>query len=188
MNDPVPLEISLVVPVHNEEANLEPFVEACLPALSKAVSSFEIIFVDDGSTDGTVARLRELPKRDSRLRAISLRRRFGKGAALAAGLARARGRRFAILDVDLQEDPAEITCLLAGLEEGLDLVSGWRRNRRDSWGKRLVSRVFNALADAVGLLGFAFSGGPPPPAPFPACGPDPDLAGSLGCDSHPGCP
>lgn len=138
-------ELSLVVPLHNEEHNVEPLVAACTTALSGIDAHYELILVDDGSTDGTLARLRDAVASDPHIRAISLRRRFGKGAALAAGLKRARGDRIATLDADLQEDPAELRRLLGALDDGLDLVTGWRRQRRDPWLKRISSRLFNTL-------------------------------------------
>ena len=146
---PTALDVSLVVPLYNEEDNVEPLVEATVAALTQAVSRFEIILVDDGSVDGTAERIRAAQKRHARVRVISLRRHFGKGAALAAGLARARGRRLACIDADLQEDPNEIGRLLAGLDEGFDLVSGWRRRRRDSFFKRCSSRIFNWLVRII---------------------------------------
>ncbi|MFQ5654010.1 MAG: glycosyltransferase family 2 protein [Planctomycetota bacterium] len=145
-----PMELSLVVPLLDEKENLGPLLDACLPALEEITERFEIILVDDGSTDGTAALLAEAVSRDPRLRAIALRRHFGKGAALAAGIARAQGRRIATIDADLQEDPAEIGRLLAALDEDLDLVTGWRRHRRDSWTRRASSRLFNALVRLLG--------------------------------------
>ena len=138
-------ELSLVVPLHNEEDNVEPLVAACINTLSGTDTHYELILVDDGSTDGTLSRLRDAASSDPHIRAISLRRRFGKGAALAAGLRRARGDRIVTLDADLQEDPAELHRLVAALDDGLDLVTGWRRHRRDPWLKRISSKLFNTL-------------------------------------------
>ncbi|MEE8142454.1 MAG: glycosyltransferase family 2 protein [Planctomycetota bacterium] len=146
------LDLSLVVPLYNEEENVEPLVEACLAALPQVAGHFELILVDDGSQDGTAELLATLADQHSQVRALSLRRRFGKGAALAAGLARARGRRLATIDADLQEDPRELAVLLAGLGEGLDLVSGWRRVRHDAWNKRVSSWLFNFLVRCLTRL------------------------------------
>ncbi len=143
------IDLSLVVPMFNEEDNLTALLADCLPALERVTARFEIVLVDDGSTDRTAEQARRAAVADPRIRALSLRRRFGKGAALAAGLARARGARVVTIDADLQEDPAQIGLLLAALDEGLDLVSGWRRHRADPLSKRISSRLFNALLRLV---------------------------------------
>src|SRR5690606_5817968 len=106
--------------------------------------SFEIIFVDDGSRDATVERIRAARQRDDRVKLVRLRRNFGKAAALTAGFDRARGRCVVTIDGDLQDDPDEIPRLLEGVESGnLDLVSGWKKERRDPLSKTLPSRLFN---------------------------------------------
>ena len=139
------VELSLVIPLHDEADNVESLLTRCLAALESVTPDFEILLVDDGSRDGTCDRIRAAAEAEPRVHATSLRRRFGKGAALSAGVARARGRRIATIDADLQEDPAEIGKLLALLDQGLDLVTGWRRNRRDGALKNWSSRVFNGL-------------------------------------------
>jgi glycosyltransferase involved in cell wall biosynthesis len=138
--------ISVIVPVLNEEpslAELHARLERALPA------SAEIIFVDDGSTDGTPEVLGRIARGDPRVRVLRFRRRFGKSAALAAGFRRARGSLIATTDADLQEDPADIARLADRLGEGFDVVVGWRKERRDRPAKVLGSRLFNFLVSAV---------------------------------------
>lgn len=143
--------LSVVVPVLDEEASLEELqarFAASLPA------DAEIIYVDDGSSDGTFAVLEKIAARDPRVRACRFRRNFGKSAALAAGFRRARGSIVATIDADLQEDPADIPRLAAKLEEGFDLAGGWRRRRRDCVPKVLGSRLFNSAASALAGVRF----------------------------------
>jgi glycosyltransferase involved in cell wall biosynthesis len=105
----------------------------------------EIVFVDDGSTDGSFGRLQQLQKRDRRVRVIQFRRNYGKSAALAAGFAAAQGRYIVTMDADLQDDPEEIPHLLDELKKGCDLVSGWKKRRHDKLSKRLASKIFNSV-------------------------------------------
>ena len=139
------VSVSIVVPVFNEVASLEPLLAEIDAALADAVGEdYEVVFVDDGSTDGSTEVLRRLVAGRPRARLVRLRRNFGKAAALAQGFAAARGERVVTLDADRQDDPAEIPRLLAALDDGgLDLVSGWKQRRQDPWEKRLASRVFN---------------------------------------------
>lgn len=137
-------EVTVLVPVYDEAdsvAELAARVTAVFEALGR---SFEILFVDDGSTDGTSARVREVHATEPRVKLVRLRRNFGKAAALCAGLDHARGELIVTMDGDLQDDPEEIPRFLARLEEGeLDLVSGWKRRRMDPVSKRYPSRLFN---------------------------------------------
>ncbi len=149
MAEPAP-GISLVVPICDERPNLDPLVDAALAALRGTGETFELILVDDGSRDGSDQELDRLVRTDPGIVVLRHRRRFGKGAALASGIARARGARIATIDADLQEDPGELPLLLAALDGGLDLVGGRRAKRRDSWPKRLSSRLFNGLARLLG--------------------------------------
>ena len=142
-------ELSLVIPLHNEEENLTPLLDACRHALRHWPQS-EIILVDDGSTDETPRRLRaacqQKTEEGPRLRGVCLRRRFGKGAALSAGIQQAEGALIATIDADLQENPEELLDLVKTLRDNdADLVTGWRRQRRDSWIKVASSRLFNAV-------------------------------------------
>ena len=125
------MKVSIVVPVYNEQENI-PILHGQLAAsLASIDGGFEIIFVDDGSSDGTVNVLRKLHKSDSSLVVIRLSRNFGQTAALAAGIKQAQGDIIVTLDGDLQNDPADIPRLIAKLEEGYDLVNGWRCDRKD---------------------------------------------------------
>ena len=151
MSPDEPIYLSVVIPLYNEEESLEPLceqIEAALPSLGR---SFEVVFVDDGSTDSSFEVLARLAARYGWLRAVRFRRNYRKAAALAAGFKESRGRLVATLDADLQDDPAEIANLLGALEEGggKDLVSGWKRKRRDPVTKTLPSKLFNLITSAV---------------------------------------
>jgi len=135
--------LSVVIPLYNEEPSLEKLHQELVEVCSAQGYSMEIIFVDDGSTDGSWQVIRHLAEQDGRVRGIRFRRNFGKAAALDAGFAAAKGEYIITLDADLQDDPHEIPKLLAKLEEGFDLVSGWKRHRQDPWGKVIGSRIFN---------------------------------------------
>ena len=144
-------EISVFLPVYNEEPNLRPLhakLEAALKALGR---SAEIVYVDDGSNDGSLQILRELAEVDSRVRVIALRRNYGQTAAMAAGIDAARGNVLIPMDADLQNDPADIERLLNKLDEGYDVVSGWRKNRKDKMVTRKIpSMLANRLISWIG--------------------------------------
>jgi dolichol-phosphate mannosyltransferase len=140
--------ISVVVPVYNEERSVALLYEELQAALDP-VGEWEVVYVDDGSTDGSFAALTRLHAAHENVRVVRLRRNFGKAAALAAGFGQAAGEVIVTIDGDLQDDPAEIPHLLAKLDEGFDLVSGWKAKRRDPWARRAFSRVFNF---AVGVV------------------------------------
>ena len=144
-------ELSLIVPVYNEEETLPLLFDAICKALEPLARSWEVIFVDDGSRDKSASVLESLFKRDPlHVRVIEFRRNFGQTAAIAAGLDHARGEVVILLDADLQNDPADIPLLLAKLEEGYDLVSGWRRKRKDNaLTRNLPSHVANWLISRV---------------------------------------
>lgn len=137
--------ISVVVPVHNEERSIALLYDELRSALEPLHTEWEAIYVDDGSTDGSFAALTRLHAATPNVRVVRLRRNFGKAAALAAGFAQARGDVVVTIDGDLQDDPQEIPKLLAKLDEGFDVVSGWKTRRRDSWPKVALSRGFNAM-------------------------------------------
>jgi glycosyltransferase involved in cell wall biosynthesis len=139
-------EISIVVPLYNEVDNVLDLHREVSAALEVAGRSFELLLVDDGSTDGTRERLLALEERDPRVRAVLLRRNFGQTAAFSAGFDRARGDVVVTSDGDLQNDPADIPALLARLEaDDLDMVCGWRKTRRDPLSKRVPSFFANRL-------------------------------------------
>lgn len=147
------VDVSVVVPAWNEAESLMELVPSIVAVLEATGRTHEVLVVDDGSVDSTEGILRELSLRHPCFRAISLRRNFGKSAALATGFAECRGRFVVTMDADLQDDPVEIPGFLSDLEEGgLDLVSGWKRKRRDPLTKTLPSRFFNRVtARASGL-------------------------------------
>jgi dolichol-phosphate mannosyltransferase len=137
--------ISVVVPVHDESRSLVLLYEELQAALDPLPQDWEAVFVDDGSTDDSFATLTRLHARARNVRVVRLRRNFGKSAALAAGFAHVGGDVVVTIDGDLQDDPAEIPRLLAKLDEGFDLVSGWKTRRRDPLSRRLLSRIFNRV-------------------------------------------
>jgi glycosyltransferase involved in cell wall biosynthesis len=140
------MELSIVVPVFNEEENVEPLVGEIRNALARVNKNYEIIAIDDGSNDGTFAALSRLQRCDPALNIIRLKRNFGQTAALAAGLAYASGDIVVLMDGDGQNDPADIPALLAKLDEGKDLVVGWRFKRQDPFlSRRLPSMIANRL-------------------------------------------
>jgi glycosyltransferase involved in cell wall biosynthesis len=143
------LDLTVLVPVLNEAENMRPLVEKIVQDLKPLGKSYEILVIDDGSTDGTFDELRALAPSTPSLRAIRFRRNFGKSAALSSGFREARGRVVVTMDGDLQDDSAEIARLLAKIDEGFDLVSGWKQNRKDSISKTVPSKLFNAVTSAV---------------------------------------
>jgi glycosyltransferase involved in cell wall biosynthesis len=144
--------ISVVVPVYNEERSVALLLDELRSTLEGVGADWQAVFVDDGSTDGTFAALTQLHAGADNVRVVRLRRNFGKATALAAGFAQAQGDVIVTIDGDLQDDPAEIPRLLAKLDEGFDLVSGWKTRRRDPWSRRLFSRIFNGVAGRISGL------------------------------------
>jgi glycosyltransferase involved in cell wall biosynthesis len=144
-------ELSLVVPVYNEEENLPLLFDAIRTAINPLERSWEVIFVNDGSQDGSLPVLERLYAGDpDHVRVIEFRRNFGQTAAIAAGIDHARGEVIILLDADMQNDPADIPMMLARLDEGYDLVSGWRRNRKDNaLTRNLPSHLANWLISKV---------------------------------------
>jgi glycosyltransferase involved in cell wall biosynthesis len=140
--------ISVVVPVHDEERSVALLYDELRSALEPLNAPWEAIFVDDGSTDGTFSALTRLHDAEQNVIVVRLRRNFGKAAALVAGFDQARGETVVTIDGDLQDDPAEIPRLLAKLDEGFDLVSGWKTRRRDPLSRRILSRIFNRVTSA----------------------------------------
>ncbi len=144
------VQVSVLIPVKDEEATLATLVTeigetfATLPEIE-----YEVIFVDDGSVDRSWQVMQELAAGNERIRALRLRRNFGKAAALAAAVDEARGERVVTMDADLQDDPAEVPRLLAELDDGADLVSGHKADRKDPLGKRLPSKFFNMMTGVI---------------------------------------
>jgi len=143
------VEITALIPVYNEAENLEPLLEKLTTDLRALGKNYEILVVDDGSTDDTLERLRDLHRRIPHLRAIVFRRNYGKSAALSVGFGSARGRFVVTLDGDLQDDSAEIGGLIQKLDEGYDLISGWKQNRKDPISKTIPSKLFNAVTSSM---------------------------------------
>jgi glycosyltransferase involved in cell wall biosynthesis len=142
---PTQPDLSLVIPVFDEEGSLDELYRQIVAACDAAGKSFEIVFIDDGSRDGSPAKLAALAAADPRVRVIEFRRNFGKSPALAAGFERVRGRIVFTLDADLQDDPAMIPRFLEKIDAGADLVSGWKQRRHDPLGKTLPSKLFNGV-------------------------------------------
>jgi len=143
-------ELSVVIPLFNEEENIEPLYLGLKDVLERLGKRYEIIVVDDGSTDGSFESLKRLHADDPLLKVIRLRRNFGQTAAFSAGFDQAEGDVVVTLDADLQNDPADIALLLAKIEEGHDIVSGWRKSRQDSFlTRRFPSMVANFLISEV---------------------------------------
>ena len=146
--------VSVVVPLLDEEATLEQLYSELDAALAAAGLDWEVVFVDDGSTDGSYRELVRLHAAHLNVRVVRLRRNFGKAAALAAGIDVAAGEVIVTMDADLQDDPAEIPNLVAKLDDGFDIVSGWKCDRNDPFVRRFVSRIYNSatrLATGVKL-------------------------------------
>jgi glycosyltransferase involved in cell wall biosynthesis len=146
-----PPDISVFLPVFNEEPNLRPLHEKLSDSLAQLGRTAEIIYVDDGSSDGSLNILREIAAGDPRVRVIALRRNYGQTPAMAAGIHAARGRVLIPMDADLQNDPADIKRLLEKLDEGYDVVSGWRKNRQDKLVTRKIpSMIANRMISWIG--------------------------------------
>lgn len=144
-------EISVFLPVYNEEPNLLPLHAKMDEALKTLGRSAEIIYVDDGSNDGSLQVLRQLAALDNRVRVVALKRNYGQTAAMSAGIDAARGNVLIPMDADLQNDPADIVRLLEKLDEGYEVVSGWRKNRQDKWiTRKIPSMIANKLISWIG--------------------------------------
>ena len=139
-------ELSIVIPVRNESPNIKPLYDELTTTLVRGGRSYEIIVIDDGSTDDTFAQLESLQSRDPHLRVIRFRRNFGQTAAFAAGFAFARGRLVVTADGDQQNDPADISRMVAEIDNGYDIVCGWRKDRKDTF---ITRRIPSALANKL---------------------------------------
>jgi glycosyltransferase involved in cell wall biosynthesis len=142
--------LSIVIPVYNEEDNLKLLHDKLTSTLNSMNDDYEIIFIDDGSTDNSFSCLQQLAHQDNKVKVIELTRNYGQTVAIAAGIDQAKGDAVVFMDADLQNDPADIPLLLAKLNEGYDVVSGWRKHRQDKWLSRtLPSKLANALISYV---------------------------------------
>ena len=143
-------KVSIIVPVYNERENLEPFLKSLAQALDPTGEVYEVLLVDDGSTDGSDAYMETLPARDPRIKVLQFRRNFGQTAAMAAGFDHATGDIFVPIDADMQNDPRDIPAILAKLRAGFEVVSCWRQKRKDPWlTRRLPSKLANALISYI---------------------------------------
>ncbi|MFA5275400.1 MAG: glycosyltransferase family 2 protein [Candidatus Omnitrophota bacterium] len=143
------MDISFVIPLYNESENIGRLYEEIIQAMGNLHKEYEIIFVDDGSTDASFAALEGLHHKDGRVKAIQLRRNFGKALALNSGLRHARGEIIFTMDADLQDNPQDIPYFLKKLDQGYDMVCGWRQKRQDAFLKKLFSRIFNRFVFLV---------------------------------------
>lgn len=141
--------VSVVVLVYNEVDSVEPLHRELIGVLDGLGTSFEVIYVDDGSRDGSTEKLGQLAARDARVRVVSFRRNFGQTAAVQAGIDHSRGAVLVFLDGDMQNDPHDIPHLLAKVDEGYDVVSGWRRDRHDSASRVVPSKIANWIIARV---------------------------------------
>jgi len=139
------VKISVVVPLFNEEKSLVELHQRLSSALCTLDKPVEILFIDDGSTDRSFEILKTIRKNDANVRVVQFRKNYGKSAALATGFKRSSGKIIVTIDGDLQDDPSEIPHLIQKLNEGYDLVSGWKKQRRDSFIKRVSSKLFNRV-------------------------------------------
>jgi len=140
------MDVTVAIPIFNARDNIQPLYRQLIEALSGQDRSFELLFVDDGSTDGSDLKLSQLARQDDRVKVIRFRRNYGQTAAMHAGLQEAAGEAIVTIDGDLQNDPADIPMMLDKLDEGYDLVHGWRKDRKDAWlNRRLPSGIANWL-------------------------------------------
>ena len=143
--------LSILIPVYNEEGNLSLLYEKLMTALKKAGRPYEVIFVDDGSSDGTMEILLDLREKNPNVKIVSFSRNFGQTAALSAGIDVSKGDILIPMDGDLQTDPEDILPLLQKIEEGFDVVSGWRKDRKDPFlTRRLPSKIANKIISLIG--------------------------------------
>src|SRR5262249_18165853 len=146
---PPEIDLSIVVPMYDEADNVLPLYESVTAAMRKLGRSYEVILVDDGSTDDTYARAVSLAEAYPRIKLVKLRRNFGQTAAMSAGFDFAAGAVIVPMDGDLQNDPADISLLLEQIEAGYDVVSGWRHDRNDNVARRVPSKTANWLIGRV---------------------------------------
>ncbi|MBN2425556.1 MAG: glycosyltransferase family 2 protein [Calditrichaceae bacterium] len=139
------MSISIVIPLYNEQDSLQELTDNIVQALSPIEKEYELLFIDDGSSDNSCQVLREIKKTTPQVKIIRLRKNFGKSAALAEGFKKAKGKLVFTMDADMQDDPAEIPKMIKKLEEGYDLVSGWKKKRNDPLNKTIPSKFFNLI-------------------------------------------
>jgi glycosyltransferase involved in cell wall biosynthesis len=146
------IKLSIVIPLFNEAESLSELYDNLISVIQQYDYEYEIIFVDDGSTDGSAAMIEELHNKDNQIKLIQFRKNYGKSAGLAAGFKAVTGDFIITMDADLQDDPKEIPNLLNKLNEGFDLVSGWKKNRQDPISKRIASKVYNLFTSVFSSI------------------------------------
>jgi glycosyltransferase involved in cell wall biosynthesis len=147
------VDYSIVVPVYNEEPNVVPLYEEIKPVMDGLGGNYEILFIDDGSTDNSYGVMKWLSEKDTNVKPVKLRKNYGQTAAMSAGFDHAQGRIVVTLDGDLQNDPRDIPNLITTMNQGYDVVSGWRHNRKDKgFSKKLPSKISNRLASRMSGL------------------------------------
>ena len=138
-------ELSIIIPVFNEEESILELAEEISGVMKDLSAEYELIFIDDGSRDSSYDKIKSLADKDSRINGVRFRRNYGKAAALSEGFRISKGKMIVTMDSDLQDDPAEIPVLMKKLDEGFDVISGWKKNRKDPWTKRFPSKIFNLV-------------------------------------------
>jgi len=149
LNNKTYKDISIIIPLFNEEANIEQLYAQLKVVLKSFNEEYELIFVDDGSTDNSFSILEDFHNKDKTVKVIQFRRNFGKSAALSAGFRYAKGKVVITVDADLQDDPQEIPNFIKKLDEGYDIISGWRFKRKDPFSKTFPSKLFNYLTSIL---------------------------------------
>lgn len=139
------IKLSVVVPLYNEEESIPQLTSEIRDAVEKLSLEYELIFIDDGSRDGSFKQIMSLASSDSRIKCLRFRRNYGKAAALSEGFRVANGQMVVTMDSDLQDDPSEIGALINKINEGFDVVSGWKKSRKDPWTKKVPSKLFNLV-------------------------------------------
>lgn len=145
-------ELSILIPLYNEEESLPELYQKITAVLIKLNKSYEIVFIDDGSTDRSFEALEKLYRNDPKIRVYQFRKNYGKSAGLACGFEAVKGKYVITMDADLQDDPEEIPNLIAQLEQGYDMVSGWKKKRHDPFIKRHTSKIYNKVTSLVSGL------------------------------------
>lgn len=138
-------ELSIIIPVFNEEESILELAAEIQAVVNESTAEYELIFIDDGSNDDSYDKIKSLADKDSRIIGVRFRRNYGKSAALSEGFRISKGNMVVTMDSDLQDDPAELPALMKKLDEGFDLISGWKKNRKDPWTKRFPSKIFNLV-------------------------------------------
>lgn len=149
LNDKTEKDVSIVIPLFDEEANIEKLYGQLKTVLQDLDKEYELIFIDDGSTDNSFSILQDFHEKDKTVKVVQFRRNFGKSAALSVGFKYAKGKIVVTMDADLQDDPREIANFIKKLDEGYDIVSGWRFERKDSFSKTFPSKLFNYLTSLL---------------------------------------